>query len=134
MYFQDFFPSFDIRSSHCYLTIKTSRTQNSRIQNIHAVGGRHNDNALVDAKAIHLHQQLVQCLFPLIVTAAHTGTPASCHCVNLINKYNTGLMLLGIFKQISDTRSAHAHKHLHKVGTRNAKERHSCLAGYCLGQ
>ena len=39
---------------------KPARTQNSRVQDIHTVGGRHDDDALIDTKAVHLYQQLVQ--------------------------------------------------------------------------
>ena len=39
----------------------------------------------------------------LIMTAAHTGSAASCHCINLINENNTRSIFLRILKQISDT-------------------------------
>ena len=101
MHLQDLFSSLYIRTSNTHFTVKSSRTQNCRIQNIHTVGRRHYDNAFVHTESVHLHQQLVQCLFTLIMTAAHTGTTSSCHRINLINENDTRCILLGFFKQIS---------------------------------
>ena len=56
MYFQNLFSATDIRGSHRYLTVETTGTQDCRIQNIHTVGGRHNDNALIDAETVHFYQ------------------------------------------------------------------------------
>ena len=114
---KDFLASLHVGTSHCYLPVKTARTKDSRVQDIHAVGGRHDDNAFIDAKAVHLNQQLVQRLLPLIVAAAHTCTSAAGNRVNLINKHDTGRVLLGLLEQITDTGSAHAHEHLHKIRT-----------------
>ena len=90
MHLQDVLSSADIRRSHSHLPVESSGTQDGGVQNIHPVGGRHDDNALVDPETVHLHQQLVQCLFTLVVAAAHTGAPASCHSINLVYKYDTG--------------------------------------------
>ena len=65
---------------------------------------------------------------------AHSSSPASCHCVNLINKHNTGGIFLCLFKEIPDTGSPHAHKHLYKIRAGNTKKRHACLPGNSLGK
>ena len=112
---QDIFPAAHVRGSHADFPVKTSGTQNRGIEYIHAVGGRHNDNSFIHAEAVHLHQQLVQRLLPFIVAASHTGSPASCHGVNFINKYDTGRIFLRFFKQVADSGSAHADKHFHEI-------------------
>ncbi len=61
------------------------------------------------------------------MSAAHSRTSASCHSINLINKYNTRCIFLGVFKQIPHTGSSYADKHLHEIRAGNRKERHSCL-------
>ena len=53
-----------------YLPVEASRTQQRRIQNVGTVGSSHHNDPAVSAKAVHFHQQLVQSLFPLIVSAA----------------------------------------------------------------
>ena len=68
------------------------------------------------------------------MTASHTGTAPSCDSIDLIDKHDTRRIFLGFLKQITDTRGADADKHLHKIRTGNAKERHSRLAGNRLCQ
>ena len=68
------------------------------------------------------------------MAAAHAGTALPAHCVNLVNEDNTRRMLFGGVKQIAHTGSAHAHKHLHKIGAANGEKRHSGLASRGLGQ
>ena len=87
-----------IRTADTDFSVKTSRTQNGRVQNIYTVCCRHNNDSLVDTKTIHLYKQLVQCLFSFIMAAAHTRTTASGYRINLIDKHNTRCMLLGILK------------------------------------
>ena len=117
-----------------HLPVETSRTHDRRVQNIHTVRRRHNDNSLIDTETVHLNEHLVQCLLALIVTAAHTGTTPSCDSIDLIDKHDTRRIFLGFLKQITDTRSADANKHLHKIRTGNTKERHACLTGNRLCQ
>ena len=68
--FQYLFASFFIRIGNRYLTVKTPRTQQSRIQNVGTVGRRNQNNVFICLKAVHFYQQLVQGLFSLIMTAA----------------------------------------------------------------
>ena len=117
MHLQDLFSSLNIRSSNHNLPVKTSRTQDGRIQNIHTVGSSHNDDSFIYTKTIHLYQQLIQCLLSLIVSAAHTGTTSSCNCVNLIDKDDTWSILFCFFKQITHTGCTHTYEHFHKIRT-----------------
>ena len=100
---EDFLSSLHIRTSHCNLTVKTSRTQNCRIQDIHAVSRCHHNDSLIHTKAIHLYQKLVQCLLSLIMSAAHTGSTLSCNRIDLINENNTWCMAFAFFKKITHT-------------------------------
>ena len=67
---EDLLTALDIRQAHIDLTVKAARTQQGLIQNVGAVGGRHDDDAVVGLKAVHFHQQLVQGLLAFIVAAA----------------------------------------------------------------
>ena len=134
MDFQDFFSSLYIRPAHRNLPVKTSRTKNGRIKNIHTVRRRHHDDAFIHTKTIHLNKKLVQRLLSLIMAATHSGASASCHCVNFINKNNTRSILFRFLEQISHPGSTYTNKHLHKIRTGNGKERHARLSGYCLGK
>ena len=66
------------------------------------------------------------------MAAAHAAAAASRHRVNLINKYNTGMVPLGIREQITDTGSAHTHEHFHKIRTGDTEERHAGLSCHRL--
>ena len=62
MHLQNFFSSFYISDgllARVTLTVKTARTQDRRIKDIHAVRRRHHNDAFVDSKTIHLYKQLV---------------------------------------------------------------------------
>ena len=71
---QNFLTSLGIRNTYINLTVKTPRAQQCRIQNIRSVGSSQNDNALCPAKTVHFNQQLVECLFPFVLTATKTST------------------------------------------------------------
>ena len=66
---ENFFPSFDIRHADRHFAVKASRTQNSRIQNVDAVGRCHDNDAFVDAEAVHFHEELIQRLLPFIMAS-----------------------------------------------------------------
>src|SRR5437660_708318 len=55
------------------LTVEATWAQQRGIENVGAVGGRDEDYAGTRVEAIHLHEQLVERLLPLIVTAAESG-------------------------------------------------------------
>src|SRR5699024_10663690 len=107
--------------------VETSRAEDRKIQDIHTFCCSHHNDSFIDAKTIHLYQKLVQGLFSLIVSAAHTSTSAACHGVNLIDENNTRRVCLSFREQITDTGCTDTYKHLHKVRTGNAEKRHSCL-------
>ena len=67
------------------------------------------------------------------MAASHTGAPSSGNCVNLINKYNTGRVLLAFLKQISYTGSTHTYEHLHKIRTGDREKRNARFPchGFC---
>ncbi len=133
MHFQNLLAAAHIRLSDIHFSIKTTGTKQRRIQNIHTVRSRHNDDAFVDAEAVHLHKELVEGLLSLVVTAAHAGTAATSHRINLINKHDARCMPLRIGKHIPDTGRTYTDKHLYKIRTGNGEKRHAGLTGYRLG-
>src|SRR5690606_5929658 len=72
---------------HVYknLSVKTSGTHQRTIQNICAVSCCKNDDSAVGAKTIHLGEQLVECVFALVVgTKVGTFTTGPSNGINLI--------------------------------------------------
>ena len=56
MYLQNVLSSPYIRPVDADLTVKSSRTENSGIQYIHAVGSRHHNDSFIHSKSVHLYQ------------------------------------------------------------------------------
>ena len=134
MHFQNFFPAAHIRPAHDDLPVKTARTKDRGIQNVHAVRGRHHDDPLIHAETVHLDKQLVERLLTLIVTAAHTGASAPAHGIDLVNEHNAGRILLCLGKQITYTAGADTDEHLDEIRTGNREERHARFPGNGFGQ
>ena len=134
MHLEDGHAAVQVGIVHRHLPVEAAGAQKRGVKDIPAVGGRHDNHAFVDGKAVHLHQQLVQRLLALVVTAAQPRAAVTAHRVYLVDKHNGGRGLLGLFKQIAHAACAHAHEHFHKVGAGNGEEGHIRLAGHSLGQ
>ena len=61
-------------------------TQQRRVEDVGPVGGGDQDDAALGLEAVHLHQQLVQRLFALVVTAAHAGAAVPADGVDLVDE------------------------------------------------
>src|SRR5690606_14691448 len=97
--------------------VEPARTEQRRVKNIRPVGGGHNDDAFVHTETVHLDQQLVEGLLAFVMTAAQAGTALAPDGVNLVDKNNTGGILLRVLEQVANTRSADTDEHLDEVGT-----------------
>ena len=117
MYLQNTHTAFQIRPLHNHPPVKTARTQKRRVQNLRPVGGSQNQDSLGGIKSVHLRQQLVQGLLPLVISAAVPAVTAFSNGIHLVDKDNTGGIFLGLLKEVTNTGSSHTHEHLHKVRT-----------------
>ena len=135
MNLKDFLTPHNVRQFHIDLTVETTCTKQSLVENVGTVGGGQHNDTRIGAKAIHFSKQLVQCAFALVVAACESifATGAT-DGVNLIDEDDARSLRLGIVKQIADARSTHTDKHLNEIGTRKAEERHIGLTRYALGQ
>ena len=66
------------------------------------------------------------------MSSAHSGSTASCNCIDLIDKDDTRCILLSLLEQVSDTGCTDTDKHFHKIRTGDRKERNSRFSGNCL--
>ena len=130
MHLQNTPPTTPIRTINHNLTIKPTRPQQRRIQNIRTIRSRNQNNIILQLKPIHLHQQLIQRLLTLIMPPTQTSPTMPPNRINLIHKHNTRRRLLRLLKQIPNTRRTHTHKHLHKIRTRNRKKRNPSLTSH----
>ncbi|OQC01459.1 MAG: hypothetical protein BWX80_03363 [Candidatus Hydrogenedentes bacterium ADurb.Bin101] len=95
---QNILPPFDVRIRHDNLPIKTAGPQQRMVKHIRPVRGRHQNNAVIGVKSVHLDQQLIQRLFPFIVAATEAGPTLTAHGVNFVNEYDTRGVLVALLK------------------------------------
>ena len=134
MYFQRLDPAFQIRTLHDDPPVKPSRTKQRLVEDFRTVGGSQDHKTFGRIKTIHLRQQGVQRLFPLVVSSAVSGVTALTDGVHLIDENDTRRHGLGLLKQVTHTGRADADEHLHEVRTAQREERHIGLTGHRLGQ
>ena len=133
MYLQNRKTPLQIRLVYNNPAIQTARTQKRRIQYLRTVCRCQDEYTLRGIETIHLRQELIQCLLALIV-AAQTRITALTDGVDLIDKYNTGSLLLCLLEQVTHTGCADTDEHLHEIRTRQREERYFRLSGNCLRQ
>ena len=126
---QDGFAPLHIGTAHHHAAVETAGPQQRRIEHVGTVGGRHQDDAFVGFEAVHLHQQLVQGLLALVVSAAQAGAAMASHGVDFIDEDDAGGVLLALLEQVAHAAGAHAHEHLHEVRAGDGEERHAGFAG-----
>ena len=134
MDFEYGFPFIQVRQVHVYLTVKTSGTQQGFVQNVHPVGGSQDDDAAIGAETIHFGQQLVQCVFPFVVSS-HGRILSTCpsHGVDFVDEDDARGFFFGLTEQVTYAAGSYANEHFHEVGTREGKERYVGFSGHGLG-
>ena len=108
--------------------IETSRAQQRGIEHVRSIRRGDQDHAVVALEAVHLHEQLVERLLALVVTAAEPGAAVAAHRVDLVDEDDAGRVLLALLEQIANARRAHADEHLDEVGARDGEEGNPGLA------
>ena len=99
MNLKNLFSSLKIRKLHRDSSVKTPRTEKSRVKRIRSVGCSQNHHTFRTVKAIHLCEKLVKSLLTLIISARKTCTVTFfTNGINLIDKYNTGSLFIGLLK------------------------------------
>jgi len=133
VHLEDLLAALEVGQLHGYPAVKATGAGEGRVQRLRAVGGGQNDDAVVVLKAIHLGQQLVQGLLPLIV-AAELPVALFADGVDLVDEHDARRFLLGLAEQVAHLARAHADEHLHEFRTGHGEKRHVCLTRDGLGQ
>ena len=128
VHLEDLFASLDIGNIDIDLPVEPARSHESGVEDIRAVGRRHDDYAVAGLEAVHLNEQLVERLFALVVAAAQTRASLSAHRVDLVDEHYAGHTALGLLEQVAHARRAHAYEHLHEVRAADGEERHAGFA------
>src|SRR6185437_10026349 len=97
--------------------------------NVRTVGRRDDDDAFVALEPVHLHEELVQRLLALVVSAAEARATMAAYGVDLIDEDDARGVLFRLLEHIAHARSAHTDEHLDEVGTGDGEEGNLGLAG-----
>jgi hypothetical protein len=134
---EDVLPAPEVGAVHHHLPVEPARPQERRVQDVRPVGGGHDDYALGGVEPVHLNQELVQGLLPLVV-GAHPGPhgPGAGlpDRVQLVQEHQAGRPVLGLLEELPDAGGTQTHEHLHELRARHEEERHLGLAGHRPGQ
>ena len=122
MDFEDSLTAIYVRLIQDYPAIEPAGAQQGRVEDVRSVGGREDDHLGAGVEAIHLHQNLVQRLLPLIMTTTQARAAVTAHSVDLIDEDYTRCIALGLIEEIPHTRSPHSHEHLNELAAANGEE------------
>ncbi|MEH2581629.1 hypothetical protein V1281_003524 [Nitrobacteraceae bacterium AZCC 2161] len=114
---EDLLAANNVRIRHHDLAIESARAQQRGIQHVRTVGRGDQDHAFIGLEAVHLHQQLVEGLFALIVAATKTGAAMTTDRIDFVDEDDAGRILLGLLEHVTDTRGADADEHFDEVRT-----------------
>ena len=126
---EDRAPPVHVRPIDDHAPIEASRPEKRRVEDIRPIGGRDHDHVGVRVEAVHLDQDLVERLLPLVVASAEPGAAMSSDGVDLVDEDDARAVLLGLFEQIPHTAGADADEHLNEFRAGDGEERNARFAG-----
>mmetsp|Transcript_80783 Transcript_80783/g.193755 ORF Transcript_80783/g.193755 Transcript_80783/m.193755 type:complete len:202 (-) Transcript_80783:1270-1875(-) len=114
MDFENLGAALHVRRIHLDLTIETSRSHQSLVQDVSPVRCCNDNYPLVALEAVHLCQQLIHRLLTLIVALAEASAPLAAHCIDFINEDDAWCRLLGLFEEVTHAGRTNARKDLNE--------------------
>ena len=118
---QNLLAPLEIGIAHGDLTIEAAGPQERGVEDVGAVGRRHDDDAVVLREAVHLDEQLVQRLLALLV-AERIAAAIAPDRVELVDEDDARAVTARLPEQLADARCADAGVHLDEVGAAGRNE------------
>src|SRR6516164_2433102 len=97
-----------------HLSIESPSPKQGGVQNFRSICCRQQNNAGTRIETIELGQQLVECLFLLVMAAENTSNPATTKRVQFVDENDAWRGLSCLLKKVPHTRCADADKQLDK--------------------
>jgi hypothetical protein len=121
---------------HRHPPVEAARAQQGRVEDVWAIRGAEHDHGVGRVEAVHLGEDLIECLFAFVVGAAQAvGTLAgSADRVELVYENDGGGGLLALGEQVADARRSHADDGLDELRCRDGKEGGLCFSRDRPGQ
>ena len=133
---QDRGPLADVRQRDRHLPVEPARPQQGRVEDLRPVRRREHHDARRRLEAVHLGEQLVERLLPLVVghVRARAARAALADRVDLVDEDDGGRALARLGEQVTDPGRADADEQLDEAGPGHGEERHVRLARHRAGQ
>jgi len=135
VHLEDSLSLLQVGELHVYLAVEAAGTEQRLVEYVSPVCGSEDDHSAVGAKAVHLREQLVEGVLPLVIGAhIRVAAPGTPYGIDLIYEYYARGLLLGLLEEIPHARGADADEHLDEVGSRDGEEWYVSLSCHSLGE
>ena len=116
VHFEDCFATIEVGRVNDDLAIESTRTEKGPVEDLRAIRRREHDYSGVRFKSIHLHQQGVQGLLPLVVDRPDVNPALPADRVQFVDEDDARRVLFGLLEEIAHARGADPHEHLYEIG------------------
>src|SRR5262249_22734716 len=111
-----------------HLTIEAAGAEQRRIEHLGTVRRAHDDDALARVEAIHLREQLIERLLPLLLAADRALHARLAERVELVDEHDARRLGFALLEEIADARGPDADEHLDELRSAEAEKRNVRLA------
>ena len=113
---------FERRQVDLNWSVESAGPEQRLVEDVGPVGCRQHNDRGVSGETIHLHEQLVERVVPLVVASAHLSMPRFSDRVDFVDEDNRWSLLPRLLEEVPHSGGADADEHLHKVRARDGKE------------
>ena len=124
MNLQNRFSSANVGHIDVNLTVESSRSHKSGVENIGTVGRRDDDYSVVRLETVHLNEKLVERLLSFVVAAAESRASLTTDRVDFVDEHDARHALFSHCEKVSYSACAHADEHFNEIRTAYREERH----------
>ena len=116
MHEEDLLSLIEVGQVDVDLSVKAAGTHQCLVEDVSTVGSRHDDDSAIGVEAVHLSEQLIKGILPLVV-ASEAGilSPRATDGIDLIDEDDAGTFFLCRAEEIPNAAGSHADKHLYEV-------------------
>jgi len=131
---EDRLPPVQIRGGNCDLAVESPGAEQGEVEDIGAVRGGEDDHPGVPLEPVHLREELVQRLFPLVVPTPQARAPLAAHGIDLVDEHDARGARLRFLEHVPHPGCPHPDEHLHEVRPGDGEKRDAGLAGDRAGE
>ena len=131
---QDGLPLGPVRQRDDDLAVEPAGQAQRLVEGVRPVGGGQHHHPAGLVESVHLGEQLVEGLLPLVAAAETAVVAAGAEGIDLVDEHDRRRAAAGLLEQVPDPGSADADEHLDEARARYREERDVRLAGHRAGE